>query len=132
MNRSSILNEIPGFNMINGLHHDIMHDLFEGVAQYEVELLLQHFVNFKYFSLDLFNSRIEKNDFPRAKPSNIDERVLNSNDRKLRQSASQMMSLTSELPFLIADKVPYGNTHWEGFTTHLSNTYITSNFTRHC
>ena len=32
VNRSSILNEIPGFNMINGLHHDIMHDLFEGVA----------------------------------------------------------------------------------------------------
>ncbi len=39
VNRCSILEEVPGFSVINGLNHDIMHDLFEGVAQYEVKLL---------------------------------------------------------------------------------------------
>ena len=58
VNRSSILDEVPGFSIINGLHHDIMHDLFEVVVSYEIKLLLQHFVG--YFTLDLFNGRIEK------------------------------------------------------------------------
>ena len=31
INRLSILEELPGFSVINGLPHDIMHDLFEGV-----------------------------------------------------------------------------------------------------
>ena len=35
LTRSSILNEFSGFSIFNGLHHD-MHNLFKGVAQYEV------------------------------------------------------------------------------------------------
>lgn len=115
INRSSILNDIPGFSVINGVHHDITHDVFEGVAQYEIKLLLQHYISLNYFSLQVFNSRVEKYNFPGDTPSNIDERVLHSNDRKLRQSASQMMSITSELPFLIGDKITIGDPHWEAF-----------------
>lgn len=56
INRYSILSEVPGFSIINGIHHDIMHDLFEGVAQYEVKLLFQYSNDSNYFSLDVLNS----------------------------------------------------------------------------
>ncbi len=61
------------------------------------------------------NVRIEKYDFPNDKPNTIEERILNSGDRKIRQSASQMMSLLFELPFIIGDKVPEDDAHWKGF-----------------
>ena len=36
INRTSILEEVPGFSVVNGLPHDVMHDLFEGVVKYEL------------------------------------------------------------------------------------------------
>ena len=53
INRLSILEDVPGFSVVHGLHHDIMHDLFEGVVPYEVKLLLHHYIQSKYFSLEL-------------------------------------------------------------------------------
>ena len=32
INRRSILENVPGFSVVNGIPHDIMHDLFEGVV----------------------------------------------------------------------------------------------------
>lgn len=38
----SVLEEAPGYSVINGLPHDMMHDLYEGIVPYELKLLLQH------------------------------------------------------------------------------------------
>ncbi len=115
VNRSSILEEVPGFSVINSLHHDIMHDIFEGVVPYEVKLLLKHCIQSKYFSLNVFNSRLQRYDFHKNKPTVIDECVINKSDRKIRQSASQMITLAVELPFLIGDKVPENDERWKAF-----------------
>ena len=50
-----------------------------------------------------------------CKPTLIDECVLSSHDRKLRQSASQMMTLASELPLIIGDKVKDDDKYWKAF-----------------
>ena len=115
INRESILNEVPGFSVINGLHHDIMHDLCEGVIPYEMKLLLHHCIESNYFTVQQLNDRLTKYDFPENKPSLIDARVLNNSDRKLRQSASQMLTLCQELPLLIGDKVEEGDEKWDSF-----------------
>lgn len=98
-----------------GIHHDIMHNLFEGVVPYEMKLLLRHCIQERYFSLELFNDRLDRYDFHHNKPTLIDERVLNNADRKIRQSASQMMTLVCELPLIIGDKVKEDDKHWEAF-----------------
>ncbi len=48
------------FHVCNGgLLPDIMHDLLEGVLQYEMKLMLQEMIRVeKYFTLDEFNSRL--------------------------------------------------------------------------
>ena len=59
----SILEEIPGFSVVRGLPHDIMHDLFEGVVPYELKLLICHCVSSNYFSIEVLNERMNAYDF---------------------------------------------------------------------
>lgn len=115
INRLSILEDVPGFTVVHGLQHDIMHDLFEGVVPYELKFLLKHCVQAKYFTINELNERIRRYDFICNKPTEIDEGVTNSLDRKIRQSASQMMTLSQELPLLIGDKIKVHDKNWDSF-----------------
>lgn len=38
INRRSVLEDVPGFSVVTSLPHDIMHDLFEGIAKKELNL----------------------------------------------------------------------------------------------
>lgn len=114
INRLSKLEEVPGFSVINGLPHDMMHDLFEGIVPYELKLLLCHCVHQKYFTIDDLNERINAYDFGTNKPALIDVRLITT-PAKIRQSASQMMALTQELTLLIGDKVPEDDQNWHSF-----------------
>ena len=51
VNFYSILEDVPGFSVINGLLHDIMHDLYEGIVPYELKLLLCYCLGKSSFSL---------------------------------------------------------------------------------
>lgn len=115
INRLSILEEIPGFSVTNGLPHDIMHDLFEGVVPCHMKLLLTHCVQEGFFTLEELNERICAFDFLKNKPSEIDSNLCRHAQSKLRQSASQMMTLCLELPLILGDKVPEDDNHWTLF-----------------
>ena len=110
----SVLEEAPGYSVINGLPHDMMHDLYEGIVPYELKLLLQHCVSCKYFTIDELNERIERTSFAKNKPRLIDPSAVAS-ETKIRQSASQMMALSQHIPLLIADKIPLEDLHWKSF-----------------
>ena len=114
INRRSVLEDVPGFSVVTGVPHDIMHDLFEGVVPYELKLLVTHLVQKKYISIDLLNERIERFDFVHNKPSLIDRNLCRTTTR-IRQSASQMMTLSQFFPLLIGDKVPESDEHWASF-----------------
>ena len=68
INRRSVLEDVPGYSVITGLPHDIMHDLFEGAVPYELKFLIRHCVNARYFSVNLLNYRIERFDFDEDRP----------------------------------------------------------------
>ena len=115
INRLSILEEVPGFSVITGLPHDIMHDLFKGVVPYELKLLLVHCVNSKFFTIEFLNERINAYDFGGNTQAQIDVRIATNPSGKIRQSASQMISLCRELPMLVADMIPQDDIHWYSF-----------------
>lgn len=111
INRKSILEDVPGFSVATCIPHDIMHDLFEGVVPHELKLFLTYATQQKrYFSINDLNERIKMFDFVHDKPTPIDPNVCRQ--LKIRQSASQMMSLIRNFPLLIGDKVPEGDLHW--------------------
>ena len=89
INEKSILLDVNHYSMCDwGLPHDIMHDLFEGVVQYEIKLLLLHCIKEKYFVLSEFNNWLLS--FQYGYPVPITTQHLNSSESKhLRQGAAQ-------------------------------------------
>ena len=107
--------DVKYFSMFdNGLPHDAMHDLLEGLAPHEIKHMLLHYISNHVFTLQEFNDRLLNFNFGYSdtdKPLPILSTSLKS-DKKLRSSASQMLQLVRTLPFLIADKIPEGDEHW--------------------
>ena len=90
INVRSILNQSRYFHVIEGLPGDAMHDVLEGLLQYEVEELLKYTINEQqFFTLDNLNQCIQNFDygFPNVsnKPCVISSTTLNSNTNSLKQ-----------------------------------------------
>jgi hypothetical protein len=110
VNRRSILEDVPGFSVVTSLPHDIMHDLFEGTVPLELKCLISYCVEQKYFTVDILNDRIKQYDFVSNKPSLIQNQPL-----RIRQSASQMMTLSMNFPLLVGDRIQEGDKYWLSF-----------------
>ena len=88
VNRKSILTQLQFFNICSGaLIPDVMHDVLEGVLQYETKLILSHITSCHYISLSHVNHLIECIELGymevSSRPSTI---VLNMDDKHLKQN----------------------------------------------
>lgn len=81
INFMSILEEVPGFSITNGLPFDIMHDLYEGIVPYELKLLLRHYMNSKYFTIEELNRRMVQFGFDGSVPQLLDANIIKRNDQ---------------------------------------------------
>lgn len=87
--RSSCLNSSNYFHVTEGLIPDVMHDVLEGVAQYELKELIKHLVEDRIYTLAGINSVLGK--FPysyvdiKDKPTLISASTLSSSDHHLKQ-----------------------------------------------
>ena len=116
VNRRSVLEEVPGFSVINGSPHDIMHDLLEGAAMYELKLLIHHCVGRRYFTVNDLNDRLSRYDFEsQCKPTSVDQSIGRNPEASMHQSAEQMMALVQHLPLIIGDKIPESDSAWQCF-----------------
>ena len=92
INRNSALNDLEYFHVCNGsLIPDIMHDVLEGMLQYEAKLMLQHLINTEnYFTLDMFNTKLENLELGTAefrnRPCSISQKIINSDGNSLKQN----------------------------------------------
>ena len=116
--RYSILLDVNSYYMFEGgLPHDIMHDLYEGVVQYEMKLLLTYLVDKNLLTIQEFNKHLINFDYGYSevadKPTPITRANFKSGDKKLRQGASQCMLLARILPLLLVTAlmmmIPIGN-----------------------
>ena len=118
INRISILEVVPGFSVVTGLPHDIMHDLFEGFMHYELKLLLSYCVwEQKYFTIKDLNHKISVFDFGEEdRPSFLDPAITKvPNERSIRQSAAETIVLVKYLPLLLGDTIPEDDQNWYPF-----------------
>ena len=101
INRKSISTELKYFDICSGgLIPDIMHDILEGVLQYEAKLLLKHIVEERHISLSHLNMLIESVELgymeASSRPSPI---ILNSDDELLRQNGMPKVPIMYVCPF---------------------------------
>lgn len=99
------------FHVVEGLPPDIAHDILEGVAPYEIGLVLEHLIVVdKLFSLDFVNSTIET--FPYGPLDVLDKPCTIPNSFKVSQTASRMWCLVRLIPLMLYKLVPEGNLYW--------------------
>ena len=89
INRDSILNTLAYFHVTEGLPPDIMHDILEGVLQYEVKEMLLVFTRDKsYFTLDALNKMIAEFNYHFADSKNKPSQITIKADNKLNQEGT--------------------------------------------
>ena len=97
----SVLNSSRYFHVTEGLIMDIMHDILQGVLQYEVKELLKYLVSRRICSLQHINCRIAI--FPYGysdvsnKPSDISSDHLSLSDHKLKQNGEKINCIIGSL-----------------------------------
>ena len=115
--RTSLL-DVKHYSIFNGgLPHDIMHDIMEGAAPTEIKLLLSHCFASKYFTLNDYNKLLLNFNFGYScndKPVPILSTVFTT-DTTLKSSASQMITLLRNLPFIVGRYIPEGDQNWTCF-----------------
>ena len=94
INRRSILIQLSHFDMCSGaLLPDVMHDLLEGILQYEAKLVLQHCIlEKKYTKLSSLNDLIENIELGYMgfddHPTLITRSVLTGSEKNLGQKGT--------------------------------------------
>lgn len=101
------------FHVTENICADAMHDILEGVCQYDLAKILHHFIfTEKYFSLAELNDRVNGFNYNKwdNKPPEISE--IHLKNFKLKMSSSEMMTFTKNLGLYIGDFVPKDSFHW--------------------
>ena len=91
INRASPLLQLTGFDITKCLPFDVMHTVYEGVAQYHLNLLLHHLIDScHYLSLDQLNHLIKVHPYGYSesdtKPSLIYRQSTTTSDFHIRSS----------------------------------------------
>jgi len=60
---NSALNILESFHSATNHVQDVMHDLFEGVCSYDMQLICRYFIDSRYVTLQVLNSRIQSFNF---------------------------------------------------------------------
>lgn len=111
-----VWNQLNSFHVTENYCVDIMHDMLEGVCNYDIGLMLKIMVfDLKYFSIDILNNRIELFDYGsidiRSRPTLISADTLKSKG-KIKMSASEMLCFVKNLGLIIGDLVPRNSEIW--------------------
>ena len=106
VSRSPLL-DIEYFNLITQVPQDIMHVILEGVAQYDIRLIICHYIiDEKVFTLDEFNQALGSFNFGyterRCKPERIHCSVISGSDgEKLKLNSENTRILCKVFPFIL-------------------------------
>lgn len=111
--RSCLLNTLQYFNTANNFAVDVMHDILEGVGQFEMKLILQY-IQQNYISGEQLERRIHAFDYgynqQRNRPPGV-KLFHESNDLGL--NATQSWCLLRNMPLLFGDLMEREDKHWE-------------------
>ncbi|XP_022166134.1 uncharacterized protein LOC111030773, partial [Myzus persicae] len=109
-----VWNNVQGFNVLDQVGMDVMHDILEGVGKYDLAFLILYYVeDLKLFSLQVLNERLVCFDFgpdKGSKPSVLNIDYIRKHS--IRLSASEMLTLIRYFGLIIGDFVPRNDPIW--------------------
>lgn len=122
------LSQLKYYHPVENYTADIMHDILEGIAPFEVNLLLRDIIlTKKVVALDEFNTMLKCFDYGKimlaSKPSEIVLSKLQSSNG-LGQHSHQMLVLMYVLPLILCKYVTVNSPNWKLFLLLLEITDI--------
>jgi len=117
INEECVWNQVNGFHAVHNYSVDLMHDILEGVCSYDIcGILYEFIINFKYFSLEQLNNRIQYFNYGsldvQNKPQIITIEVIKKK-KKIKMSASEMLCFSRHLGVMIGDLIPKDAEYWQ-------------------
>jgi hypothetical protein len=112
----SPLTELSNFHPINNFTHDITHDIFEGIARYDLPLLFKHFIySKKYFNFQQFNNRKQQFDYQQLEIGNLSNPIseFHLKNENFHLSASEMKTFIFFSTLMYGDLVPGDDVGWK-------------------
>lgn len=110
--RVCLLNSLKYFHTANNFSVDLMHDVLEGVAQFEVKLVLEY-IQSNFLNAEQLAGRIHAFDYGHNQQRNRPPRVkLFDGSNDLGLNAIQSWCLLRNMPLLFGDLIQTGDKHW--------------------
>lgn len=111
--KTCLLNTLHFFHTSDNYAVDIMHDLLEGVVQYELKLVFQYLVNQKYLSLESLSQRIQSFNYGyierKNRPSGL---KMDEASKDIGLNAIQSWCLVRNAPLIFGDVLERNNCYW--------------------
>jgi len=112
LKRSSTLNSLQYFHVCHNYSLDVMHDLLEGVVQFEMKLLFEY-LSEKFVTRSELLSRIYSYDYGYLERKNRPTKVnLEHSGNTIGLNSIQALCLVKNIPLLFGDIVPLGDQNW--------------------
>ncbi|KAK3926396.1 Bifunctional lysine-specific demethylase and histidyl-hydroxylase NO66 [Frankliniella fusca] len=117
-----VFNEISSFHVITNASVDIMHDILEGVAKYDICQILFYLIFVReYLSMESFHLRVSDFHYGPLEAGNrppvrkITRHAIVNDSMNL--SAAEMLCLVRNLSQMVGDLVPEGDRVWRFYLT---------------
>jgi len=110
----SIFNTVNLFHVVENFSVDIMHDIYEGVGNYNMCHIILKLIDLKYFNLETLNNRKQHFNYGTSEIGNLSGpiKMLNSKKLSIKMSAREMQTFIHFFPLIIGDMVPENNEVW--------------------
>ncbi|XP_071057004.1 uncharacterized protein [Onthophagus taurus] len=105
----SIFNTIPSFHVTENVSFDIMHDLFNGVCNYNLAHVLNNFIyKKKYFTLEILNYRKQMFNYGPTQIGNVSSPIRQNSIKthNFKMTASEMKCFVHFILLMIGDLIP--------------------------
>lgn len=113
--RICLLNSLQYFNTANNFSVDIMHDILEGVGQFEAKLILKY-IQSNFLSAEQVAGRIHAYDYGFSQQRNrppLPTDKLRDGSNDLGLNAIQSWCLLRNMPLLFGDLIETDDKHWD-------------------
>ncbi|KAL6420225.1 hypothetical protein ACFW04_014596 [Cataglyphis niger] len=108
-----VWNQLDSFHVLQNMSCDIMHDVFEGVCQYDMSKLILHFVQSNLFTLEDLNDRIGTYIGPEEGNRPPFLKIEKLKRFSLGLSASETITFVIHFGLIIGYKIPEYNNFWD-------------------
>lgn len=109
-----LFNAVPSFHVTENYAVDVMHDILEGVGNFDMALIIDYYITNKVISFETLNARIQIFDYGYIEGGNKPPLITHDmiKNKKLNLKAIEMMCLIRNFGLMMGDLIAEGSLYY--------------------